>query len=68
MHNKQMHNPLFDSRALEVYKKCAQPHPLALFADTWKMFVPLIVGYCFPKEEGLTHPWLLSTIATTIET
>ena len=24
-------------------------------------FVPLIVGYCFPKGEGLRHPWLLST-------
>ena len=34
--------------------------------DMWNMFVPLIVGYCFPKGEGLRHRWLLSTIPSAI--
>ena len=34
----------------------------------WKVFVPLIVGCCFPKGEGLSQLWLLSTIATAIAT
>ena len=29
-------------------------------------FVPLIVGYCFPKGDGLGHLWLLSTMAIAI--
>ena len=31
-------------------------------------FVPLIVGYCFPKGEGLRDLWLLSTTMTAIAT
>ena len=32
--------------------------------ERWKTFVPLIVARCFPKGEGLMHPWLLPTIVT----
>ena len=39
-------------------------HTLALHVLMWKTFVSLVVGCCFPTREGLSHLWLLPTIAT----